>query len=82
MRVLPVHMSGHHMLAWLVQSPEEGTRPPGTEANRSLRATMWVLRIELRSFGKTASALSHGAIFSAPYVFFFFNIRSKREFFS
>lgn len=39
---------------------------------------MWVLRIELRSFGETASALSHGAIFSAPYVFFFFfNIRAR-----
>ena len=43
--------------------PEEGTR----SHYRWLWATMWLLGIELRTFGRAGSALNHWAISPVPY---------------
>ena len=57
--------------------PEEGTRP----YYRWLWATMWLLGIELRTFGRADNALNHWAISPAPSVLFFNSYSSRKLFF-
>jgi hypothetical protein len=52
---------------FLTPEPEEGIR----SHYRWLWATMWCLGIELRTSGKTVSALNGWAISPAPTIFFF-----------
>jgi hypothetical protein len=51
-------------------TPEEGIR----SHYRWLWATMWVLGIEMRSSGRTVSALKHWAISPAPQILIFYHL--------
>lgn len=65
-----LHVSAHHMHAWCSRRPEEGFGSLGIWSYRWLSASMWVLRIELWSFGRATCALNHKAI-SQPRLYKF-----------